>query len=192
MVFIGQGRFHRAAPPLVQIGHVRQHVIVVMHLHTGKHFLKIPSLGFKHRFPLPIFPEINIQIIHKMDGTQHKIITPPGAIPLHLLRVIRVQAILHPSADFQRLTGKAIIFPAVVFFGKNHGLLCRTAHIIHMVGEADLPQARLFRCLHQRRTGVVAIEGNPGMYMVVKHNLSPPKIGGTPWAAPPFLLFLPL
>ena len=33
--------------------------------------------------------------------------------------------------------------------------------------------------------GVVAVEGNPGMHMVVKHNLSPPKIGGTPWAAPP-------
>ena len=120
-----------------------------------------------------------------MHGAKNEIIVPSGDILPHPGLIIPVKAIFHAPADLQAAAFQAVIFRAVGLLGEYHRLLLRTADIIHVVGKADLLQPGALRRLHQRRAGVVAVEGDAGVHMVIKHGRFPPRIGGTPWAAPP-------
>ena len=185
VVSIGQGGVHRAALALVQIGHVGQHVIIASGPDTGQHPLEVLPLGLEDGFPLPIGGEIDVQIIHEMYRAQHKVVVSPGNVPGHLRLVVGVEAVFHSPADFHLGGVQMVILPAVVFLSENHGLLLGTPDIVHVVGKADFPQTGPLGGHNHGLAGVVAVEGNPGMHMIVKHGQFPPKIVGMLWAEPP-------
>ena len=57
--------------------------------------------------------------------------------------------------------------------------------IVQMIRKADLGQACPQRCLGHGFAGVVAVKGNTGMHMKIKHCPVPPRTGEMLWAAPP-------
>ena len=101
MILIGQGGLHRATGALVQIGHVGQDIEILVNPDAFQHGFKIPPLGLEHGFALPVFPKIDIKVIHKMDGAQDEVVIPLFQLPLHPLLIVAVEAVLHPPADGQ-------------------------------------------------------------------------------------------
>ena len=185
VVVKGERGFHRASGALVQIGHVGQHIKILMNPDAFQHGLKITPLGLKNRLSLPVFREVDVNVVHKMDGTQDKVVVPLLQFLPHPLCVVVVQTVLHTPADGQPGHLQGVVFRAVRSRIKQHGLFPFLPEKIPVVGEADFLQPRLHCGLGQLEAGVVAVEGDSGVHMKVKHDRFPPKTDGMRWAALP-------
>ena len=166
------------------VGQVRQHVIVRVHLHTGQGLLKAPPLRLKYGFPLPEGAHIHIQPVHKMDGTKNKIKVTAAQILTELFKVIPGHAEFHAPPDFQPRHRQRIILGAILIGVKGHIAHGSKGVIVNMIRKADFGQPRLRRGKCHGQSGVLSVKGHPGMHMIVKHFISP-RIGGMPWAEPP-------
>ena len=101
---------------------------------------------------------------------------------MELLAVVRGQSVLHPFADLKTGDLQMVIGKIILFRVKDHVHL---GGVVHVVGEADLPQTGILCRQRHLQRRVVSVKGNGGMHMVVKHLVSPLEIGGTPWAERP-------
>ena len=136
--------------------------------------------------PLPERLKIHVKPVHKMDGAEDEIKGTPGKVFPELRRIIPGKAKFHAPPDGQPGKRKMVVFCVVVFRAEGQVAHLPGGVIVQMVGEADFLQPGVQRRLRQGAAGVVAVKGNPGMNVKIKHlSLSPPKTGGTPWAAPP-------
>ena len=183
---IGQGRVCGVTGGLADISQMCQYVEILMNLNTGQRFLQIPLLHLINGLPLPERLKIHVKPVHKMDGAEDKIKGTPGKVFPELRLIIPGKAELHAPPDGQPGKRKTVVLRVVVLRAEGQVAHLPGGVIVQMVGEADFLQPGVQRRLRQGAAGVVAVKGNPGMNVKIKHlSLSPPKTGGTPWAAPP-------
>ena len=165
---------------LADVSQMGQNVKVLMNLDTGQGFFQIPPLCLPDGFAFPESGKINIQIVHKVDGTQHKIKGPPLQILRKLILILFGQAKLHTPADFQARNFQIVILFVILCGIEGHGGDFSQRVIVHMVGKTDFLQSRGSGSQGHFFSGVVPVKGYPRVHMKVKHSLSPPRIGGTP------------
>ena len=183
---IGQGRMGGVTGGLADISQMCQYVEIPVNLNTGQGFLQIPLLHLMNGLPLPERLKIHVKPVHKMDGAEDEIKGTPGKVFPELRRIIPGKAKLHTPPDGQPGKRKMVVFCVVVLRAEGQVAHLPGGVIVQMVGEADFLQPGVQRRLRHSAAGVVAVKGNPGMHVEIKHlSLSPPKTGGTPWAAPP-------
>ena len=183
---IGQGRMCGVTGGLADISQMCQYVEILMNLSTGQRFLQIPLLHLINGLPLPERLKIHVKPVHKMDGAEDKVKGTPGKVFPELRLIIPGKAELHAPPDGQPGKRKTVVFCVVDLRAEGQIAHLAGGVVVQMVGEADFLQPGVQRRLRQGAAGVVAVKGNPGMNVKIKHlSLSPPKTGGTPWAAPP-------
>ena len=127
-------------------------------------------LGISGDPALPVFLEVHIQPMDKMDAAQNKIVAPLAQPLQKQGLVLFQQAELHAPANFQPRDLQAIVLPAVGVYVEHHGLAHGQGVEIHMVRKADLPQALFLGGGGQGQAGIVAVEGDDGVDVVVKHS----------------------
>ena len=101
-----------------------------------------------------------------------------------LIGIIGLQSKFHTPAYLDGRVGQLIVVIAVNLLVKDPFLLLDVHKIIRVIRKADLPQAHFFSRFDDVRRVFLAVEADPGMHMVIKHFLYPPRIDGTPLAAP--------
>ena len=91
--------FLRICPAFAQVGQVAQNIEIIVVSDTGQGFLKAAQDGLIGCFAFPILPELHIQAIYKVNGTDDKVPVPAAYVLSELFRVIRKHAKFKAFAD---------------------------------------------------------------------------------------------
>ena len=185
MLRIGQRSWRPVRTGTADEAEMGQDIKVIMGLDTGQHLFQVPAFRLEYGPVLPEGSIVHIILAHEMDGAKDKVIMPFGRVDAQLLSIMRLHAKLHAPADLQAGDLQAVILPAICLQIIEKGLEACQWLVVHMICEADLFQPSVPGSKSQLEARIVAIEGDTGMDMKIKHLSLPPRTGGMPWAMPP-------